>query len=199
MTRWAIPAMLLVMALRLPAQEKPHPWYHDCGPGREPSLNCDVNLVDQNGRQVKLYRDLIKGKTVVIQAFFTTCKNSCPMLTRSFAALQDLIGDRLGRDVFLLSFTVDPETDTPEQLKAYAAKMKAKPGWLFLTGKKDNVDWALFKVGEYVEKKDDHLNLLMIGNEATGHWEKVMGMESAERIMQSVQRAMQSAGTGTAQ
>ena len=103
----------------------------------------DVRLLTQNGDSVRLYSDLLHARVVVINAFFASCTGSCPMMAGTLSALQNRLGDHLGKDVFLLSFSVDPETDTPAQLQAYAERFHAKPGWLFLTGTKENVDFAL--------------------------------------------------------
>jgi protein SCO1/2 len=135
----------------------------------------DVELVDQDGRRVHFYTDMLKGKTVVLNAFFTTCTSVCPPMNRNLEKVQEALGDRLGKDVFIVSVSVDPETDTPTRLKEYAKRFHAKPGWTFLTGKKENVDWALYKVGQYVEAKDDHTTIIVIGNEATGLWKKALG------------------------
>jgi protein SCO1/2 len=136
----------------------------------------DVVLVDQDGKPRRLYTDLLKGKTVVINAFFTTCTSVCPPMTRNLEKVQEALGERFGKDVFFLSFSVDPEIDTPARLKDYAQKFHAKPGWMFLTGKKENLDWALYKLGQYVEDKNDHTTGIIIGNEATGLWKKALGI-----------------------
>src|SRR5262245_50626177 len=90
----------------------------------------DVELVTQNGDTVRLYSDLLKDKVVVINAFFGTCTGSCPKMAGVLAGLQERIAGHVGKDVFLLSFSVDPETDTPQKLKEYAASFHALPGWL---------------------------------------------------------------------
>jgi protein SCO1/2 len=133
----------------------------------------DVRLVTQNGDSVRLYSDLLKDKVVVINAFFATCTGSCPRMSGTLAGLQERLGDRLGKGVFLLSFSVDPETDTPAKLKEYGAQFHARPGWLFLTGPKQNVDFALAKLGQKVARKEDHSTLFMVGNNRTGLWKKV--------------------------
>jgi cytochrome oxidase Cu insertion factor (SCO1/SenC/PrrC family) len=84
----------------------------------------------------RFYSDLLQGRTVVIDAFFASCKDTCPLMADRFAYLQDKLGDRLGRDVSLISISVDPESDTVPVLKSYAGRVKAKRGWYFLTGKK---------------------------------------------------------------
>jgi len=143
----------------------------------------DVELIDQDGRKLRFYSDVLKNKIVAINAFFTTCTNICPPMNRNFEKMQEALGDRLGKDVFLVSITVDPETDTPARLKEYGQRFHARPGWLFLTGKKENVDWALYKLGQYVETKDDHTNIFIIGNEAKGLWKKAFGLARAEELI----------------
>ena len=143
----------------------------------------DVELLDQDGRKVRFYTDLLKGKTVVLNAFFTTCTSVCPPMNRNLEKVQEALGDRLGKDVFIVSISVDPGTDTPTRLKEYAKRFHAKPGWTFLTGKKENVDWALYKVGQYVEAKDGHTTIIVIGNETTGLWKKALGMAKADELI----------------
>ena len=147
----------------------------------------DVELLDQDGRKVRFYSDVLKGKTVIVNAFFTTCTSVCPPMNRNMEKIQAALGDRVGRDVLLVSISVDPETDTPARLKEYSQKFHAGAGWLFLTGKKENVDWALYKVGQYVEDKQDHTTVFIIGNEATGLWKKAFGMAKPAELIQIVE------------
>lgn len=149
----------------------------------------DVELIDQDGNKLRFYNDVLKNKVVVINTFFTTCTNICPPMNRNFEKMQEALGDRLGKQVFLISITVDPETDTPPRLKEYSSRFHARPGWLFLTGKKENVDWALYKLGQYVETRDAHTNIFIIGNEPKGLWKKAFGLAKADeliRIMEDV-------------
>ena len=143
----------------------------------------DVELLDQDGQKVRFYSDVLKNKIVVINTFFTTCTNICPPMNRNFEKMQDALGDRLGKDVFLVSITVDPETDTPPRLKEYGRRFHARAGWMFLTGKKENVDWALYKLGQYVETKDAHTSIFIIGNEPKGLWKKAFGLAKSEELI----------------
>ena len=154
----------------------------------------DVELLDQDGRTLKFYTDVIQGKTVIINALFTTCTGVCPTMSRTFARIQEAVGPRLGKDVFLVSITVDPETDTPAKLKQYAQKFHARKGWSFLTGKKENVDAALYKLGQYVEQKSDHTSIVIVGNEATGLWKKAFGLASAQDLIKLVEGVMNDKG-----
>jgi protein SCO1/2 len=147
----------------------------------------DVELIDQDGRKVRFYSDVLKGKTVIVNAFFTTCTSVCPPMNRNMEKIQEALGERVGKDVLLVSISVDPETDTPTRLKEYSKKFHAREGWLFLTGKKENVDWALYKVGQYVEDKQDHATVIIIGNEATGLWKKALGMAKPAELIQIVE------------
>jgi len=154
----------------------------------------DVELIDQDGKKVRFYSDVLKGKTVVVNAFFTTCTSVCPPMNRNMEKIQQALGDRVGRDVFLVSITVDPEVDTPARMKEYAKKFNAGPGWVFLTGKKENLDWALYKLGQYVEKKDDHTTIFIIGNEPTGLWKKAFGMANVAELVQVVESVVNDKG-----
>src|SRR5687767_11250729 len=147
----------------------------------------DVELINQDGEKVRFYSDVLKNKIVVINTFFTTCTSICPPMNRNFEKIQDALGDRLGKDVFLVSISVDPETDTPTRLKEYGQRFHARPGWLFLTGKKENVDWALYKLGQYVEAKDSHNSIFIIGNEPKGLWKKAMGLAKADELIKIVE------------
>lgn len=154
----------------------------------------DVELINQDGKKVRFYSDVLKGKTVVVNAFFTTCTSVCPPMNRNMEKIQEVFGERVGRDVFLVSITVDPETDTPARMKEYAQKFHAGSGWIFLTGKKENLDWALYKLGQYVEKKDDHKTIFIIGNEPTGLWKKAFGMANVAELVQVVESVVNDKG-----
>lgn len=146
----------------------------------------DVELINQDGQRVRFYSDVLKDKVVIVNTFFTTCTSVCPPMNRNLERIQEALGDRLGKDAFLVSISVDPENDTPPRLKAYAGRFHARPGWLFLTGKKENVDWALYKLGQYIEKKDDHSTIIIIGNEPKGLWKKAMGLAKPEELIKIV-------------
>jgi protein SCO1 len=144
-----------------------------------------IDLVDQDGRTVRLYEDLMQGKTVAINSMFTSCKGSCPVMAGNFAAIQTHFGDRLGKDLFLISISVDQD-DTPARLKSFAKQFKAQPGWVFLTGKREDVERALRKLGQFVEDKSDHSNVVLIGNDRTGLWKKAFGVARAPDLINVV-------------
>ena len=147
----------------------------------------DVVLVNQNGEKMRFYSDLLEGKTVIIDSFFATCQGSCLPMNRNLQKVQEALGDRVGKDVNIISISVDPTVDTPPMLKAYAKKLDAKPGWYFLTGDKESVDFALKKLGQFVDNKQDHLNIFIIGNDRTGLWKKAFGLAKSEDIVKVVE------------
>jgi protein SCO1/2 len=154
----------------------------------------EIPLVDQDGRTLRLYSDLLKGRVVVIDAMFTSCTGACPLMSDNLAKLQGWLGDRLGKDVYLLSFSVDPGNDTPAKLKVYATRLKARPGWYFLTGTKENVDAALTKLGQHAETPDAHSNLFLIGNDKTGLWKKAFGLAKPADLIPIVESVLNDKG-----
>jgi protein SCO1/2 len=156
----------------------------------------DVVLVNQNGEKMRLYSDLLKGKVVIINSFFATCPGSCLPMERNLEKIQLALGDRVGKDVHIISISVDPTVDTPANLKAYAKKLNARPGWYFLTGEKQNVDFALQKLGQLVDRKEAHLNIFIIGNERTGLWKKAFGLATSEDLVKVVESVLNDKGAG---
>lgn len=146
----------------------------------------DVELVNQDGEKMRLYSDLLQGKTVIINSFFATCQGSCLPMMRNLEKVQEALGNRLGKDARIISISVDPTVDTPPALKAYAKKLQAKPGWYFMTGDKESVEFALKKLGQFVEAKESHLNIFIIGNEKTGLWKKAFGLAKSEELVKVV-------------
>lgn len=146
----------------------------------------DVVLVNQQGEKMRFYSDLLAGKVVILSSFFSTCQGSCLPINRNLERIQDALGDRIGKDVHIVSLSVDPTVDTPLILKEYARKLHARPGWYFLTGEKQNVDFALQKLGQFVADKQDHLNIIIIGNERTGLWKKAFGLANSAELVKVV-------------
>jgi protein SCO1/2 len=140
----------------------------------------NVPLVTQEGRHVRFYDDLVKGRVVLINMMFTTCASICPPMTANLLRVQKILreklGARFGQEVLMLSITVDPEVDTPAVLKQYAARYKVGPGWTFLTGKKVDIDGLLAKLGSTDPDKDRHSGMLLIGNDRARAWQKGFAM-----------------------
>src|ERR1044071_9751252 len=189
-------AVLFILSTSLAAQEpsqpKQTPSATDESPGKK--YFTDVLLVNQNGEKMRFYSDLLQNKVVVINSFFATCTGSCLPLNRNLEKLEKALGEHMGKEVYFVSISVDPTVDTPTSLKAYAKKLNAGPGWYFLTGDKENVDFALKKIGHFVDDKNDHLNIFIIGNERTGLWKKAFGLAQNEELLKVVESVLNDKG-----
>jgi protein SCO1 len=100
----------------------------------------DFTLTDQQSRVIRLAE--LRGRVVVVNFIYTRCPlpDVCPRLSATFARLQRRFPDQMGKDLALLSVTLDPTYDTPEVLARYASIWKAIPaGWHFLTGTTEEV------------------------------------------------------------
>ena len=159
------------------------------GPTKKLSIP-DVEVLDQEGNALHFYSDLIKDKTVAINFIFTNCTTICPPLAATFARVQREMGDRVGKDVHLISISVDPLTDTPERLKAWGAKFKAGPGWTFVTGTKPEMDRLLNALGASVSRREDHTPALIIGNDAKGVWTRTYGLAKVPQIIDVIEQVM---------
>jgi protein SCO1/2 len=134
---------------------------------------ANVTLRTHEGRAVRFYDDLLKDKAVIVQFLYTQCTLRCPKTTVMLREVQHLLGGRLGRDIFMYSITVDPEHDTPAALRAYAREMRAKAGWVFLTGEPADVEQVRRNFGDDPSLRFDnsnHLNLIAYGVEALERW-----------------------------
>lgn len=134
----------------------------------------NLPLVNQHGVTVRFYDDLLKDKAVAINVIYTSCKDECPLETASLVRLQKMLGDRVGKDIHFYSISIDPVTDTPQVLKAYADKFGVGPGWQFLTGKPEDIKLIVKKIGlsrgSDTQNRDGHTASLMVGNVPGGMW-----------------------------
>jgi protein SCO1 len=143
----------------------------------------DTEVLDQDGHPHRFYTDLIRGRKVLINFAFTSCKGVCPTMTANLSRVRSLLGSRVGKDITILTITVDPVNDTPQALKRYAQQFKAGAGWYFLTGTPENVGRVLKRLGGFAPKPDEHTTTLLIGDAATGVWMKSIATERPETIV----------------
>jgi cytochrome oxidase Cu insertion factor (SCO1/SenC/PrrC family) len=142
----------------------------------------DVEVINQDGKKIHFYSDLIKNKVVVISFIFTTCTFICPMQASNLSKLQGLLGKSLGKDVHILFVSTDPETDTPERLKTWGAQFGAKPGWSFLTGKKAEIDKVAMAFTGVEALKGEHSPVVFIGSDQKGIWIRTYSLASPEKL-----------------
>src|SRR5258708_2416425 len=129
----------------------------------------DVALLNQHGEKVHFYSGLVKGKVVAINTIFTTCTTICPPMGNNFSRLRKLLGGHAGRDVNLISITVDPGVDTPERLDKWTRQFgETGPGWTLLTGPKADVESLLKALQTFAADKQEHAPVTLIGGDAAG-------------------------------
>lgn len=134
----------------------------------------NVELVTHEGERVRFFDDLIEDKVVVVNFIYTSCPDVCPLETAQLVKVQNILGERIGRDVFFYSISIDPETDTPSVLARYRDQFGAR--WTFLTGTATDIVAIRKSLGLYIEEIQDgsnnhNLNMI-IGNQSSGRWMK---------------------------
>ncbi len=143
----------------------------------------DAELITQDGQSVQFATDVIGDKIVVVDFVYTTCTTVCPVLSAILRQVQERLDERLGREVLLVSISVDPTRDTPARLKAYSSKLGAQDGWIWLTGNKTVVDGVLKVLGAYTPNFEDHPSMMLVGDGQSHEWGRFLGFPGAEQIM----------------
>lgn len=147
-------------------------------------------LTTHEGRKVRFYDDLVKDKIVIFNMMYAKCEGVCMPITRNLLRVQQLLGDRAGKDIFIYSFTLKPQEDTAMALKHYAHMHKVKPGWLFLTGSVDDMELLRRKLGyvdpdpEVDKDKSNHIGVLKYGNEPLQRWGGCPGLTTPSFIVE---------------
>ena len=169
---------------------------HSPSGARDPrTYFTDLELRTHDGKAVRFYTDTMEGRTVVINFIYTHCKDACPLITQKMLQVRDLLGDRFNKEVFFITITSDPARDTPAELKKFAQKQSADvPGWLFLTGSKENISTILKKFGSYSENVEEHLTLLLAGNVPVKRWSKMRPNAPAQLIAERIVTVATNAG-----
>jgi cytochrome oxidase Cu insertion factor (SCO1/SenC/PrrC family) len=157
----------------------------------------DAVLLDEQGAERRFARDVVGDRLVVMDFVFTTCTTVCPILSAKLARLQERLGDRLGREVRLVSVSIDPARDTPERLRAFGARFKAGPGWTWLTGPVGDVEAVLKGLGAYSAAFTEHAPMVIVGDGRTGRFHRFNGFPDPDRLLAAVD-ALAAARAGAA-
>ncbi|AVD90322.1 MULTISPECIES: SCO family protein [unclassified Pseudomonas] len=155
-------------------QPAPHAYSSGGGTRDAHTWFTDTLLVDQNGRALRFYSDVLKDKVVMLNVIFTHCNDACPLITRKLQEVRTAMGPELANQVTFISISSDPLNDTPAALKAYARKQGVDgPNWLFLTGDKASVDLVLGRIGQFLPSPEQHSTQLIAGDVAGKRWSKI--------------------------
>lgn len=162
--------------------------------GAEWFTNVEVSTHD--GRKLRFYDDLLKGKIILVNFFYTECYAVCPLMTQNLSEVQELLGDRVGKDIFMYSISLQPERDTPERLAEYAKAYGVGPGWLLLTGKPDDIELLRHRLG-FVDSApaqdadlEEHLGTVRIANVPMHRWMMSPALLNPAAIVRAVKRVI---------
>lgn len=147
----------------------------------------DVAVVTQEGRPVRFYSDLVKGRVVAVNFVFTSCTTVCPLMGARFARLQQLLGET--SNVSLISVSIDPATDTPARLSAWSRKLGARPGWTLVTGAKPDIESLAQSLGAPIANPGDHAPLVLVIDDRHGTWQRLDGLTDPARLAQILEGA----------
>jgi protein SCO1/2 len=162
------------------------------------ALIPDVKVMDQKGRRVSLYTDLIKDKVVLLSFFFTTCADVCPVQGEVLSQVQSRLAKQSRKDVFLISISLDPAQDTPDKLKDWAKSFGVKPGWTLVSSKSPEMQTMIRAfTGSQPGPKDMHFPVFFIGNDRTERWVAINGLSGAENVVDVIEEILTQADINT--
>ena len=154
----------------------------------------DIQLVNVDGHAVRFKSEAVGDRIAVVSFIYTSCSTICPVTTAVLADVQDhlinRLGERFGRDVKLISLTVDPVTDTAERLKDYAQSFRSTAGWVWLTGEKPRVDKVLTGLGAYAADFTQHSGAVLVGDARSGSWTRLFGIPNPSDIVDRVEQLL---------
>lgn len=187
--RWIVAALLassVFAAQGQTADAQASRWGRDYFP--------NVVLQDQDGRSLRFYDDIVRGKVVSINFVYTTCVDVCPLDTAQLREVQRILGDHVGRDVHMYTISINPERDTPADLRRFMRTYDVGPGWTFLTGSREDIDLLQRRLGlRPVDERRlrEHDTSVIVGNERTGQWIRRSAYESPRLLADLLARTLQ--------
>ena len=156
----------------------------------------NLPLVTHEGKKVRFYDDLVKDKVVTFNFFYALCGDVCPAVTANLVEVQKLLGDQVGREIFMYSFTLRPEADDVLAIQNYRDTFGAGPGWTFFTGEPGDLEKLRRAIGftnpNPLLDKDttQHIGNVRYGNEPLMLWAACPGMAKPSFIAESVSWAL---------
>jgi protein SCO1/2 len=164
-------------------------------PARSVSLGADyyTNAIvrTHDNREVKFYDDLIKDKQVVINFMYTNCDGACPISTANLVKTQKLLGERVGRDIFMYSISLKPWEDDPAALAGYMEAHGVGPGWTFITGDQFDLDTIRFRLFRWDHpgldfNLEQHVGMVRVINDPLDRWSMCPTFAKPEMIAKAI-------------
>ncbi|MBA3589382.1 SCO family protein [Methylibium sp.] len=149
-------------------------------------------VLTHDGRRLRFFDDLVRGRIVLLNMMYAQCSNICPPMTANLLNVQRMLGPRAGSDVFMVSITLLPEHDTPQALAEYAQRYRIGGGWTFVTGRPDDIErlrlaFGFFDVDPVVDAdRSQHTGMVRIGNDALDRWCMNPALAEPEQICESI-------------
>ncbi|MEA2080733.1 MAG: SCO family protein [Pseudomonadota bacterium] len=163
---------------------------------RARSYFTNIELVNQDGKTVRFFDDVLKDKVVIINFIFTNCEGACPLMTNKLTRVRDKLEGHIGNPIQFVSLSLDPQRDTPAAMKEFAKKHNANhEGWVFLTGKPDHLDAIIKRLGQYTNDIEAHSTLVLAGNVNAAHWIKILPQEQPPAIAEKLRDLMDDSKT----
>lgn len=178
-------ALFLLVALSVPAHVAlaQEPRYQR---SEESYVIPDVTLINQHRQKVRLVELLQTDKPVLVDFIYGTCTTICPILSAGYSSMQRKLAPAEEK-VRLVSISIDPEYDTPEVMTEYLEKYQAKPGWLFLTGSREDINKAMRAFDAYVPNKMAHYPITFLRGPGQERWVRIYGLIGTSDLMKEYQ------------
>jgi protein SCO1/2 len=148
----------------------------------------NTELINQDGETVRFFDDVLKDQVVIVNFIFTNCGGACPLMTHKLSLVRDRMEGQIGDTVRFISLSIDPERDTPAAMKEFAKTHHADhEGWVFLTGKPENLERIIKQLGQYTDDVEAHSTMMLAGNVSSAHWIKIQPHEQPPAITEKLQ------------
>lgn len=152
----------------------------------------NLELINQDGETVRFFDDVLKDKVVVINFIFTNCEGACPLITHKLTLVRDGLEGKIGNPIQFVSLSLDPERDTPAAMKEFATMHNANhDGWVFLTGKSENLENIIKRLGQFTDDIEAHSTMMLAGNVNAAHWMKIQPHEMPPQIVEKLKLLME--------
>jgi len=150
----------------------------------------DVTLTDFDDRPVRLRDLMATNDPVMVNFIFTTCSTICPVTTKVLSDMPARLGGE-GKRLRIISISIDPENDTPLQLKAYAKSFQAGERWKFLTGRVQDIKAVQLALDSYRSDKMAHEPVTLMRQSSDKMWVRIDGFATPEELLREYRKALQ--------